>query len=430
MKYSQIGEVLNDVFDELIGESELITEDLSNIVSVGKTITSNTTFNDNFENYAGKLIDRVGKVIFHEDQIDLNELPIYKDSWEYGSLLEKIRVDYPDTEEDQTFDLANYTGEHVFDFKPASYSAKFFNNSTTFRVMISLPKRQLKSAFDSASNMSRLISAIENAVKSKIDIDTVQLQYRTIANLIAEKFKSGNSLVNLVDLYRSETGDTTVTSENFLYSEDALKFANKTINMYSDLIKKPSILYGDGGYTNITSKARQKLLVLTDFKASLDTYLYSGTYHEEYVKLDSFYKVPYWQAGGTDDSYENRSTIDVIPASEGTDGDTRLNIIQSNILGVLFDERACAINCEHNETEKINVPDARFMNFWFFRDAQYLNDTDENVVVFYLDDYRYLGKFSSQPSDFTTSTYYEKVDGEYEQASVFSASTIYYKKIV
>ena len=101
MNYKQIGEILNDVYGSIIGEGELIKEDLSNIVEVGKVITSNSTFDDNFDNLVKKLVDKVGKTIEHTDTLEARHLPIYRDSWEYGSILEKIRVEAPETEEER-----------------------------------------------------------------------------------------------------------------------------------------------------------------------------------------------------------------------------------------------------------------------------------------------------------------------------------------
>jgi hypothetical protein len=89
MNYKQIGEVLNDVYGSIIGEGELVKEDLSNIVEVGKVIISSTAFDDNFDTLVKKLVDKVGKTIEHTDTLEVRHLPIYRDSWEYGSILEK-----------------------------------------------------------------------------------------------------------------------------------------------------------------------------------------------------------------------------------------------------------------------------------------------------------------------------------------------------
>lgn len=384
MKYKQIATILNSTFKEIIGSEDLFAEDLSNVVELGRTITDSSTFGDNFDSYTKKLVDKVGKVIFRENQLGLNHLPIFKDSWEFGSIAEKVRVEYPDVSNDYSFDLANYEGDDVFNLVIPTASAKFFNNSTTFRIKISIPKRQAKSAFNSAREMSQFFALIENTVKQRLAISLLTLEYRTVANLIAEKFKNNNTscLIDLLAMYKDEV-DSSMTKEKFLITEECLRFANLKIGMIRDLLNKPSKLYADGDYVNVSAPSEQTLLVLTDYDKALGSYLYSVNRHNEYIKLENYSVVPYWQAGGETDTYENRSTINVKPASSGG-GESAETIEKSDILAVLFDYRACAVTCEHQEVESIPVPDARMINYWFFADANYINDLDENVVVFYL----------------------------------------------
>lgn len=420
MNYKQIGTILNTVFADAIGEQDItVAEDLSNIVEVGNTLFSGQTLglsDANFDNYVKALIDQVGKFIFRENELSLKHLPIYKDSWEFGSIAEKIRVEAPETIEDRTFDLQNYTGSDVFTPSLPSASAKFFNNSTTFSLKISIPKRQLKSAFRSASEMSRFISLIENSIAQKLDIDLLALEYRTEANLIAEKFKSGNphSLVNLLYEWLRDVPGAAAAYANYTKPSDVitdpffLRYANMRIGMYRDFIKKPSVLYGDAKFYNTTSEKQQTMLLLTDFDKALDTWLYSMNRHNDFVELKGYASVPYWLSGGTTDSYADRSNINVIPASEGSEPtaptpDNRMRVNVGDILGVLHDERASAVMCEHRDTESINVPDARFVNYWYFCDANYVNDTDENVIVFYLSQYYPVGAYATL-ADFEAAT--------------------------
>lgn len=425
MNYKQIGTVLNDVFAEVIGDKAQVQEDLSNIVEVGNYLfdeagvpISVALSDKNFDNYVRKLIDRIGKVIFRENELAQKHLPIYKDGWEFGSIAEKIRVEAPETINDATFDLQNYTGSDVFTPSLPTVSSKFFNNSTTFSIKISIPKKQLKSAFTSASEMSRFISLIENSIAQKLDIDLLSLEYRTEANLIAEKVKTGNphSLINL--LYEWLRDVPTAASVYGNYSKPAdvltdpyfLRYANMRINMYRDLIKKPSTLYGDAKFYNTTPEKQQTLLLLTDFDRSLDTWLYSMNRHNDFVELSGYSTVPYWLSGGDTDGYDIRSSVNVVPASSGpdtrsdpSDPDTRFAVNIDNVLGILHDERASAVMCEHRDTESINVPDARFTNYWYFCDANYVNDTDENAIVFYIGEYYPIGSFATE-ADFIAAT--------------------------
>ena len=65
MKVNQIASILNDLNDAMVGSDVTFADDLSNIVDAGKAVLDFTGDNkDNYENYIGKLIDRVGRVIF------------------------------------------------------------------------------------------------------------------------------------------------------------------------------------------------------------------------------------------------------------------------------------------------------------------------------------------------------------------------------
>ena len=52
MLYKQIGEIVEDVFHDVLGQEEItVAEDLSNIVEVGKVITGSVDFTDKVDNY-------------------------------------------------------------------------------------------------------------------------------------------------------------------------------------------------------------------------------------------------------------------------------------------------------------------------------------------------------------------------------------------
>ena len=60
MKVEQIHALMNVVTNEVLGKTDLVKEDLSNIVDVGTEI-----FNaDAVDNYVRSLVDHVGKVVF------------------------------------------------------------------------------------------------------------------------------------------------------------------------------------------------------------------------------------------------------------------------------------------------------------------------------------------------------------------------------
>ena len=386
MKIKQVSDILNNVFHEVIGESGNVTEDLSNIVDVGRAITSTTQWGNNFENYVGKIIDKVGRTIFKDDVYKGNTFNIWRDSWEYASVLEKVRCEVGDYKENPVWDLSNYTPA-VFSFERPDVVAKYFNSKTTFEIKLSIARKQAESAFNSAGDMNRFFSMIENRVKTKMEVAKEELARRTIVNLIAEKIKSNNNVVNLLSEYKTETGST-INASKAMNDKDFLKFASKKIGMYKKFITELSMLYNDDGYPTFTPAERRNLLLITDFSQSLNNNLYGDTYNEEYVKLDGFSEISYWQGRGTNNSYTDRSSIDVLPASFGGDaGVENANVVKkSGIVAVLFDKNACMCCNETPYIDSIYNPEGRFYNYWYRFDCSYFNDTAENCIVFTIED--------------------------------------------
>ena len=62
MDVKQIYSLVNSITQELIGDSGLIKEDMSNLVDVGSSVLAN-----NSDNYVKALSNRVGKTIFNSD---------------------------------------------------------------------------------------------------------------------------------------------------------------------------------------------------------------------------------------------------------------------------------------------------------------------------------------------------------------------------
>ncbi len=60
MKVTQIYNIMNSVTEEVLGKTNLISEDLTGIVDVGKEIINQ----DSVDNYVKKLVNHIGKVVF------------------------------------------------------------------------------------------------------------------------------------------------------------------------------------------------------------------------------------------------------------------------------------------------------------------------------------------------------------------------------
>lgn len=376
MKVTQIAAILNTINAEIIGESAVVKEDLTNIVDVGREVLGVV----DIENYTRSLIDRIGRVVFWDRTYNSTAPNILKDSWEFGSILEKIRCELPDVEENPSWKLTKGQSYDPFIFNPPTVKAKFFNSKTTFEIPISFVEEQIKSAFTSASEMSRFFAMIENRVIMKMTLCTDSMIMRTINNLIAEKFAANNNVINLLANYNTEKG-TTLTAAKALSDKEFLRYACKQISLYSDYLTRASMLFNDKGYVTFTPKENQKIVMLSEFDKSAEVYLYSDTYHNNFVQLDGYTTVPYWQGSGTGDNFDfdEISKISVKTAS-GTD------IEKTGIIGVIFDENACAVCNENPRTTSQYNAKGEFINYFHKWDCSYINDTNENCIVFVVAD--------------------------------------------
>lgn len=394
MKPAQIASVLNATIEkEITGEVDLIQEDLSNIVDVGKIVSTSLTAAGQVNSFVQTLIDRVGRVKYVDRTYRSQAPNIVKDSFEYGSILMKVRAEVPDFQENTSWKLGDLNGYGIGDkeeLDPFVISAptatqQVFNKKITFEAPITIGEIQLKQAFTSASEMGRFIAMIENRIQLKMTLATDALIMRTINNLIGLKIgaQSGN-VVNLLSIYNAAVGaGNTLTAAAALRSTEFLRFATKTIALYKDYLKSASIKYNEGDYLTFTPEDRLKFVVLSEFAKDMETYLYADTYHNEFVKMEGYSTVPYWQSQGDGvDDFNIRSALDL----KCTDGTNTYTVVQEGIVGVMFDEEAAAVVNENYRTTAQYNARGEYTNYFYKWDAGYMNDTYENCIVFLVAD--------------------------------------------
>ena len=142
MKVEQVATLANNITNELLGKSDIVAEDLSNVVDFGKEILDFS--NGNLDNYVKTLIDQIGKIVFGDGKYTGRVPSVLMDGWEYGSICEKITMNsLPEAKENDTWKLENGHSYDPFVFNGPDVSAKFFNSKTTLQVDMSFARRQV-----------------------------------------------------------------------------------------------------------------------------------------------------------------------------------------------------------------------------------------------------------------------------------------------
>ena len=385
MKITQLHELVNTATQEVLGESAVVNEDLSNIVDVGKDIINT----DNLDNYVRKLVNHIGKVVFKNRLYAGGAPSVLMDAWEYGSILEKVSADLPTAEENDTYSLNNGQDYSPDIFYQPSVSAKFFNSKVTFEIPLSFTERQVKESFSNANQLNGFVSMLSTSVENSMTVKLDSLIMRTINNMTAETLKAdlfaadaidltktGVKAVNLLNLYNTEY-DQTLTKEKALSTPDFIRYATYVIGLYSDRVKKISTLFNVGGKERFTSAEFLNVVLLSDFEKASNVFLKADLQNQEQITLPAHESVPYWQGSGDGYSFNDVSSINVKTSSGNT-------VSASGILGVMFDREALGVaNLDRRVTTNYNPKAEFYTNFYKF-DAGYYNDLNENFIVFFV----------------------------------------------
>lgn len=383
MKVAQIYDIVNTITKEVLGETAVVNEDLSNIVDVGTQVfDANAT-----DAYVRKLMNQVGKIVFVNRAYSGVVPSVLMDGWEYGSVVEKVRGELPEATENESWELTNGTSYDPNVFYQPTVTVKFYNSKTTFEVPVSITEKQVKQSFQNAEQLNSFISMIYNEVDKSMTIKIDELVMRTIDNFIAETVhaeygsdgistKSTTKAVNLLKLYNDKF-NTELTADKALTTPEFIRFASLIMGTYKNRLARISRLFNIEKKARFTPADKLHVILLNDFVMAADTYLQSDTYHNEFVKLPEASVVPYWQASGQNYDFADISKIDV----KDSNGDT---VQVTGILGVMFDHEALGVcNIDRRVTTNYN-PIAEFFSNWYKFDAGYFNAFDENFIVFFV----------------------------------------------
>lgn len=389
MKVEKIAGIVNNMYQEYTGGSEILVDDMTKVVDKGREMLGAM----DIENFTRKLIDHVGRMVF-VDRVYGGDAPnVRKDGWQYASIMEKVQCDKIDATEDNSWDLQNgvaYTDG--FKFKAPSVSAKFYNSKVTYKVQISYTRMQVESAFDNASQVNAFFSMIENKINNEFTIWEDSLIMGTINTMIAstvlnefpetEDYStvSGVKAINLLKLYNDAFG-TDLDPEAAVKDKEFIRFASYEVAIKPKQMNRMNSLMNIGGKDRFTPRDRLHVVLLDRFMKAAEVYLESDTFHNNLVALPNAETVAAWQAIGDDFSFSKVSEINV--KVKGADGEDK-TVHFTGVLGVMFDDDCLGLYNQHKETTTQYIPSDRFFNSFYFEDCSYWNDENEQFVVFYV----------------------------------------------
>lgn len=380
MKIKQVAQFVNDAQKEVLGESAIITEDLSNIVSVGETIANMNLY----DKYVGALVNRIARSIFSIRAYSGRAPRVLMDSWEYGSIVQKVHMKLPDAEDNESWELVDgATYEENQFYKPQVF-VKLWNHKTTFEVPISIAEVQLKQSFLGAEEMARFVGMLYQAVENSLTLKFDELIMRTINNFIGATIQDGTSgvqVIHLVTEYNANYG-ASLTSATAPYDKGFLRYVVFRMKQVATRLSGYSTLFNLGGTQKHTPREDLRIVLHETIDAGVSAFLQSDTFHDELVKLPQADVVPFWQGSGTSYALADTTSIDVQVLD--TSG-SKQSVKEDYIVGVMFDRDALGVTAFNRRTTSKYNAKAEFFNYWYKEDAGYFNDYNENFVVFIAD---------------------------------------------
>lgn len=367
MDINQIYGIVNSVTAQAMGTTAIAVVDNTSLIALGDTVLSSST---NTENWTNTLIQRIGKTIISQRRYNRSYRRMLRDDFQWGAVLQKIKVDMPEAEEDQSYNVTQGDSVDHYKVNKQTVHQKLFITETPWQLHISVKRQDLEEAFTNLIKMNGFIAAKFTEVQNKIELALEQLSMNCVNNYCAE-VSGGSRQVKLLTMFNAETGSS-LTATTAMQSDEFLRYAVKTIKLYSDRFTRMTKgIFNDGSTSRHTPYEMQCLYISSDYERSLETVTQYQAFKDKYVKLENYETIPFWQSMSTPNS------VKVKKASDGT------SVTINNLIGVLFDIDALGTykTKEWMATTPMNAAGGYINYYWHLKDL-YFNDLSENFVSF------------------------------------------------
>lgn len=381
---TQIQTIVNEVYSQMTGTSDITDINLSNFSDTGLA-----EIGANRERFTNALIGVLTRNWFSDtsyrsEYIDL----FYEDAERFGAIIQSISVEVPKAKENSAWKdfetEETKVGEYTIHLPKVS--TIYFNKSTSWAIPITISWEQWDTAFRNDGELRGFIDYVFLMVDNALVAHMEQLNETNRNNFIAEKIlysqtedAKGVHVVDLVGLYANEKGLTdSFTVKQALVDREFLAFASARMEEYIKYFKRQTSMFNTQQKTRFTPSDRIVMQVLDKFEQNMKNIGYANTFNDEYIKLPLHQSVAWWQNGGNL-TFDDVSSIHVT-TKNGT-------VERSGIVGLLCDKWAIVhtIRSERVGSQNFNIENITHYEYQH-RDS-YINNLTMNAVVFVMNDY-------------------------------------------
>lgn len=380
MKNTDIHSFLNTVYGEVTGQTDVVKEDLSNIVDIGSTIMDNQTYKDA---YVRAMFNTIGRWEFVERPYVGAAPDIERKDWEWGSIMSKSRTKDTTPTTNPAWHLESGETVDQFVFNPPEVQTTLFNEAVDWEIDVSFMNKQLKQSFNNGSTMDRFLSMIRSKVNEDQTAHIDELKMRAINNFIGYRIARNKGVYDVLSAYNSRFSQS-LSEYDAPYDKDFLRFYAYQILLYKSRMRRKSANFIDNeaGYTSFTPEDYNRIVLLDVFGEAMKVYLQSDTFHDDMIKIGKYDTISRWQGTGMGVTYPFAEISQINIEVAGLSGNN--TVARSGIAGVMFDRDAIGIINEDREIEVAYDARGQYWNNFYKVVTRLYNDPAENGLVFVL----------------------------------------------
>lgn len=372
------------------GGASIVTESLADFVDGG---TAYSAIQEIGQDQFYKALIAAGVKNFFTDSafIDSYEDPFYLDSREFSGILAHIHAEAPAVQASHAWNtfVSGTTQLGQYTIFTCLVSEKLYGLSSSYELPIALNDEQMKDCFRSEEDLAEFTAYLMVTVQNALKQHRKDQSAMNRANWIGEKIAYAGSqgakgihVINLLELYRTETGDTSITTAAQFNSTNAcLRFAAAIMDEYMGYLQEQTKMFNVGENTRFTPKNRLVVQVNAKWQKKVESVSYSDAYNIDYVRLPYFQPVSCWQGMGSGAAWADVTKVYITTASGAS-------VQASGIVAIMVDKWAIAHTIRSQRVAVTRFdPEAVTQYYYQFKD-QYINDLSLNGLVFVVQDHQ------------------------------------------
>ena len=384
MSFEDASAILNNIREQVTGESAIAPVNTSEFVSVATTLLQ-----QGYDPVLNAITQMVSKTIFSIRPYNRKFGGIKMDSEQWGAIVRKLSIADKDFDEDVRFELVDGQSiDHYKVNKPNILQTNFYGQNV-YEKNYTIVKDQLDNAFSGPAEFGRFMSMVVQNVSDMIEQAHESIARMTIGNFVGGKKLANNGVIHLLTEYNAETGESLTATTVYAPANfgNFMKWMYARVATLTALMTERSVEF----QINVTGKEinrhtpyeYQKVYLYAPLLNGMNARVLAETFHDDFLEYADVEAVNYWQ------SIESPMALNVTPSYMGADGlIVTAQEAQSitNLVGVIFDRDALGYTTVNNwsATTPLNAKGGYWNTFHHFTERWY-NDFTEKGLVLLLD---------------------------------------------